>query len=106
MLERRLQRPQRRRVRLAPGGVQLGIGTERGDGHPVEGEQREDDERRHRQVEVEPFLPLALDEHYALSMRLRKRSCTHTTANNTGNMNSDSAATSPSRPEPTPIWYA
>src|SRR5215813_14018137 len=63
VLEGGIERPERRVVGSAPGAVELGVGTDRGDEHPVEGEQGTDHEDGQRDVEVHPLLPAPLDDH-------------------------------------------
>src|SRR5262249_46038749 len=63
VLEGGLQSPERRVVGGAPGTVQLGVGPDGGDEHPVEGEQGADDEDGEGNVEEDPPLPRSLDDH-------------------------------------------
>src|SRR5262249_27912564 len=103
VLQRRMQRPERRAVDRPPRAVELGVGADGRDQHPVERKQRADHEDRERDVEVHPLLPAPLDHHAASSLR-RYLSCSQTTMNSTGSMKSEMAAPSPSRPVATPIW--
>ena len=63
VLQRRRERPERRVVHGAPGAIELGVGADGGDQHPIEREQRADDEHGQRDVEVHPLLPPALYDH-------------------------------------------
>src|SRR2546427_726586 len=56
---------------VAPGPVELRVGPDRGDEHPVERKERPDEEQGQRDVEEDPLLPAPLDDHYAPSRRRR-----------------------------------
>src|SRR5262245_399680 len=62
VLQRRVHRPERRVVGGAPRAVELGIGSNGRDQHPVEGEEGPDHEEGERNVEVDPLLPPPLDD--------------------------------------------
>src|SRR3972149_3221042 len=102
-MEGRFEGPEGRVVRGAPGPVQLGVRPERGNGHPVEGEQGPDDEHRQRDVKEYPLLPPPFDHAYAPSNRRRYRSWIQPTMSSPGNMKSEMAPPPPSRPAMTPI---
>src|SRR5207237_4160691 len=106
VLQRGVERPERRVGHGAPRAVELRVGTDGRDEHPVEGKEGADQEHGERNVEVDPALPRLLDDHYAPSSRRRYRSCTQTTTNSTGSMKSEMAAPSPRRPVATPTWSA
>src|SRR5262249_31585598 len=99
--------PEGRVVRGPPRPVQLGVGTDGRDEHPVEREQGPDDEDGQRDVEEHPRLPPALQDHgQAPSSRRRYRSWTQTTRSRTGNMQRETAALARRRAASTPSWYA
>src|SRR5262249_33192339 len=127
VLQRGIERPERRVVDGAPRAVQLGVGTDGRDQHPVERKQRADDEDRQRNVEVHPPLPRPFYDHlptapapverrvacprsawhrharcHAASSLRRYRNCTQTTMKRTGSMKREMAAPSPRRPVATP----
>src|SRR5438034_1043360 len=52
-----------RAVNNAPRAIELRVGSDGGDEHPVERKERADDEERERDVEVHPPLPRPLDDH-------------------------------------------
>ena len=114
VLPGRARGPERLVVDGAPRPVELGVRPEGGDQHPVEGEERPDEERGQGDVEEHPLLPPGpLDHprartgppgHQAPSTRRMYQSWITTTMKSSGNIARDAAAPSPRRPVLIPIW--
>ena len=67
VVERRMQRPERRVVRRHPRPVKLGVRPDRRHHHPVEREQQPDNEQHEREIEEDPASPArTLDHHQRL----------------------------------------
>src|SRR5271165_1208654 len=104
MFERRMAGPERIVVLRVPRPVQFAIGADRGDDHPVERKQQDDDEEPQRGVEVDRAFPARAFNHQRVSTRRIYSNCNSTTTNSTGKIANEIAAPSDSSPVPTPIW--